>query len=749
MVRSALDRPRSGHRAARTRRTHAALWAIPALVACTAFVAPLLAPAAAAADTRVTEDEVVAVAAPNVTLIAAPATPTLDLTADSFEFRAVLRNLEDEPLAPGSISLSITPTDTEQTAEQSEDDASDTREVIAEADTAELAAGAELIIEFAVNRSDLPLALPREPGVYALNAQFDPIEATAVTTDNTALIASTTHFVWGPIAAAQPIPYTLIVPLVLPETVLGIPTADELANVAPALLTLLTAAEEQFATIAVDPRILVGTRGLGENAPANARELVQRLEARASSVFLLQLADADVSVQAALGFEQLLEPLGFDYITQLGSFPVPETPDPADPEHADATAPGEVNGDEAGGENGDPTVVGDDPAPADPGEPVDPADPSEPSEPITGVPTTAELMTLEGSRLAAWPAPGDTGAATLALLERSGITTVVLDASNVRDATAPHATIGSFEAIISDDIAGTAVTQALTGSTVTERTAGLAALSAQLALGLRSAAPGMIIAFDRGATAQSADPTLVFQLLQTLSWAQPVAEQAQATGTAQLWAGESLEERRELLRAALTRSAEIDALAPLLETPDYLPQYQRVRVLEAFATRYASPHESFTAKDAEVRERDEQLLRGVQPVTTDSTQLVGTLTRVPVRLTNALPFQAKVSLRATATSATISVQEHRFETVVPTTGNTSVLVPVRSRVSSGEAGLLLEVRDVNGEHTYASARQPLTLRASVETIMLSVLGGATVLLIGFGVWRSIRRRRTTPTAPAE
>ena len=75
-------------------------------------------------------------------------------------------------------------------------------------------------------------------------------------------------------------------------------------------------------------------------------------------------------------------------------------------------------------------------------------------------------------------------------------------------------------------------------------------------------------------------------------------------------------------------------------------------------------------------------------------------------------------------------------------GSTNVLVPVQSRVSSGGAGLQLEVQSTSKEHSFASALHPLTLRTAVETALIWVLGSAAALLLGFGIWRSVRHRRT-------
>jgi hypothetical protein len=48
---------------------------------------------------------------------------------------------------------------------------------------------------------------------------------------------------------------------------------------------------------------------------------------------------------------------------------------------------------------------------------------------------------------------------------------------------------------------------------------------------------------------------------------------------------------------------------------------------------------------------------------------------------------------------------------------------------------------VKKDHSFASALHPLTLRTAIETALIWVLGSAAALLLGFGIWRSVRRRR--------
>src|SRR5690606_10879618 len=119
-------------------------------------------------------------------------------------------------------------------------------------------------------------------------------------------------------------PLTLVVPLVLPSSVQVLTTEAELDAAAPRLLDLLDAAESRGATVAVDPRILAGVRVLGADALACGTELIERLERSPATVLLLQFADADPAAQSALGFESLLQPLGFDYAMSGAEEEAPE-----------------------------------------------------------------------------------------------------------------------------------------------------------------------------------------------------------------------------------------------------------------------------------------------------------------------------------------------------------------------------------------------------------------------------------------
>jgi len=673
------------------------------------------------------EGETAESSAPEAELLLAAEQPALSGDEAEVRFEVLIRNAGTEPIPGGTIELTADPRPLDSldalsegaAGSTAEPDAPDTAAPDTAADAAdgiriplssdaigETAAEGVQRISVAVPLDRLPFALVGEPGVYAVLAELVP-ETDAETggadelSSADPLLTGGTPIVWRGAELGAEAPLTVVVPLVLPARITAMPTPAQLSELTPGLDRLLTAAEAVDATLAIDPRIVAAIRGYGLEAPASARAFLTRLAASPLPTFLLQFADADPAAQSALGFEALLQPSGLGFVTRYGRFAGESAADP------DRETPNPL------------------------------------------APSLDELLAWPQGYAGAWPAAGEVDAATLALLRDAGLTRLLLDSGNAAVSGGTRFALdGDLEAMVADASLGSIARRALAvddelgpGAEV-DRAAARATLAAEFALLAGRHSPGTVLALDRGAIADAADPAELVEWLGGLAWVAPVAETQQPVGTGSLLAGETAEERRELLRAAGRRSASIDELAPLLVRPEHLTEYQRTRLLSVFATRYAEPGADFAAEIEERQERDEELLRGVQVVTTANTQLVSVSSQVPLQLHNSLPFDARVLLRVSPMSAGVSLPQQRFDEVpVAAEGNQTVLVPVRSRISAGDSALLVQVDDAQGEGTYASALLPLTIRSSFETILLSGLGAAAALLFGFGIWRSVRRRR--------
>ncbi|UOQ57075.1 DUF6049 family protein [Leucobacter allii] len=710
------------------------------------------------------------------------------------------RGGEELPAGTLELRLGTAPLAGPDPGETAEPDGEAAGALIAEVPLPATGPGAEQEQTVSVPRDQLPLGALPEAGVYALRAELVPGEQAG----RAATLRASSAVVWrDAAAAADPVvlPLSVIVPLVLPADIRTLPTRTQLEELVPRWEALLAAARAREATLAIDPRVIAGIRAYGDDAPVAAQRFLAALERSPLPDFLLQFADADPAAQADLGFTTLLEPTNLDFVTRFGAFDEPqqggtdaESGDAANPgDGADATTAGdddpdaadgapagaEAGADRTGGAGGGSGSAGSEAADADAG-----AEGDDPAADFP-FPDIASLTAWDETEPAGWPAEGEADAATLALLDDAGIDTVVLDSGVVAADDGPVVELATGgTAIVTDTGLAGAARAALGAAAPAERSAGLAELAARTAF---AAANGdaAVLGLDRGAVGDAEDPAAILDALAGFDWvrATPIAEQRTGTGALAVpaadaaSAGESdaadpatgpatdadgttsatteaaeaatdaADERRELLGAAVGRESSVSELGAVLAHPAYLSGYQRSRLLELFATRHAGP--GFAEVADRFRLRDAELLEGVQAISTEHTQLVGASTRVPVQLRNSLPFDAVVSVEAAPASAALAVAERRFpEVAVPAEANQTVLVPVRSRISSAESGLVVSVSSTGGELTVFTGTLPITIRASFEVIAMWTLGVLAALLLGFGIWRSVRRRRRTGRGPA-
>lgn len=714
-------------------------------------------------------------------LTLAPSTIVLDSESQRFEFSARVENPGAEKIPGGTLSLELSPQRIETTDQLSEA-FPDAGTPVSEIEFGGVAPEETQSATVTVRRESFPLTASDAPGVYVMRAIFTPKNDAKGATESDEVVSAaqqiigTTPFVWrgafdpgttasgaseagdpslnadqgdesatsAQAATRTPATLGLIIPIVLPSNSNAMPSRKQLDEAVPRLAALVDTAESTQATLAIDPRIIAGIRAFGDEASQQSRQFLDRLETTQAPTFLLQFADADPAAQAALGFTKLLAPKNLDYVSRQGSRPPADPPtsnqagseasgsDQADADHAPADQSG-IESDASSGEEHSTERPEGEPSPDEQSTAEVPAD----------LPSLESLLEWpQGTRPTAWPADGQVDSATVSLLRSSGITRTVLSSDNVILTGGPRAEFETDTALISDAPLTELTQRALASDDETERLAALSEAASRLALSAQTAGHDTLIAFDRGAIAEAEDPSAIISQLTSLSWVDTGDIEGLQAGAASLRSSSPLEERRELLRSAANQEADVDALSVLLENPDDLTGYQRARLLLLFATRYAAPETDFPAVAAQYSERDTELRLGVQAISTEHTQLVGTSTRVPLQLRNYLPFDAIVSVSVTPASAAIQLKEQNFNDIaVPPDGNSRVFVPVLSRVSSGETALEITVTDVAGETVSSSATLPLTIRSSIETIGLWTLGVLSVLLLVFGTARSLRKRR--------
>ena len=755
-------------RVLRQSRAWAAACVAGALLAGAAAMPLTVPPAAATGQPSQAEqsgEEAPEQAAAELELLVAPEDPIFAANASEVRFTVLLRNDGERSVPEGSVELAIgerftgesalarpeeLATTDEAAAAESEAPTQPASQVIATATLDAVPGGKTHTATVTVPVGDVPAFTSDSQGVYPLYATYRASDSASASS-----LSAFSPVVWGGTGeATASVNLTTIVPLTFPANVHSMPTRNQLEAVTPTFSALVDYATRNHAVLAIDPRFVTAVRSYGVEAPEASRELLARLESTALTNFLLQFADADPAAQAALGAKELLQPAGFEFVTRFGAWepaePAPTDPTADDPttqhtaaQHASAPADGAADKQTAPEQDGaaaDGAAVQEGDSEATAGQEGDSGDTDPEPAPA---PTDEQLAEWPSGLAAAWPAPGQVGARTLSLLRASELNLAVLRSDNVTLAGGPRAKIGSSDALVTDAELDAAVQLALTGQTETERALGSAQTAARLALAATSGTSSLVLGVDRAAVADTERPEEVLAELTHQRWVKPVAYASLPEGTAKLAPAAPNADRLELLEAAIGNEATVLEARAMLVNPEYLNSYQRMRLLNLLATKGADPAADFAETAAQFAERDAELHDGVRIVGTKRAQLVGGSTRIPIQLRNSLPFDAIVTLQVSPTSAALRLPERSFpEIVLPEDSSERVLVPANSRVSSGDSALLLAVTSVDGEYTASSSRLEVTISSAVETVAIAVLASAAALLFGFGIWRSVRRRRT-------
>jgi hypothetical protein len=677
--------------------------AIPAALLVLGLVAAPAAPALA-------EEEAPDPAISSAEFVVAPQDPVIREDADA-AFGLLIRNAGEQAIPSGTIELRLSV----QPVGSPEDlDAQPTTPSLhlAEARVGETAPESEQAATISVPQDDLPALETR--GVYTVRAVFRPDPSDDTQTSDA--LSAVTPVVWrgpGPPDAdagggsganagtgaeidadagagvRSSVRLGVIVPVVLPSDIRTLPTRSQLGELAPAWDRLLTQARAHRATLAIDPRVIAGIRAYGDEAPENAGQFLERLEQSSLPSFLLQFADADPAAQAALGFTSLLAPSSLDFVSRFGSFPLESSGEgggadaPASGADDGAGADGADAGEQGSGAEGD--------RPETSGEATgtsaasDPDETAGPSDPAGDAGTREDSGTREDT-----DAPEDPEAPTLPALED-----LLSWPQGAATAWPANGTVDS------------ATLELLRASGIETAVLGSGNVSASDATRSRISRSDVLIT----------DDALGDEARATLSAA---TEAERAAGAARLaarlaFAAQSGSEGTllGLDRGAMGSSEDPALLLELLASLDWV-----------------------------VPTSVSELPEGVRVISTEHTQLVGSSTRIPVQLRNALPFDAIVAVQVEPSSAALSITERRFpDVLVPAEANERVLVPVLSRVSSGESGLVVTVSAATGDPTVFTSTLPVSISSSFETIALWVIGSLAALLLGFGTWRSVRRRR--------
>ncbi|GAA2176411.1 hypothetical protein GCM10009846_30120 [Agrococcus versicolor] len=190
--------------------------------------------------------------------------------------------------------------------------------------------------------------------------------------------------------------------------------------------------------------------------------------------------------------------------------------------------------------------------------------------------------------------------------------------------------------------------------------------------------------------------------------------------------------------AALVDAAAItESVATTLADPTTLVAPVRLQLLAAIAATSRADDDAAVARFVELVA---PLRAPVSIVEGGETALLGSPAELQVTLENALDVDVTVLLSARTGTNAVTLPEEPIEVVVPASERIRVPMPV-DVVAAGSGIVRLDVRTPDGV-ALDSASLRINAQPAFETILLVVVALAAALLLGFGIVRSIRKRRS-------
>ncbi|CAQ03169.1 DUF6049 family protein [Clavibacter sepedonicus] len=685
-----------------------------------------------------------------VTLTVAPAAEGILTPGEDLAVTVSVVNATDAAVPAGRIDLDLNRTVLDTRAKvdgwldtASTDQNTRTGPRVGRTDTPEVPAGGTVDVAISVPSATVALQGSRGGfGPRGLTAELE-VGGADVATGRGAVV-------WSPGADPAPTPVAAVMPLTVPPSASDFVDAEALATyTAPGgtLTRQLDAVHGRPVAVGIDPRIIASIRILGADAPASAVEWLQRLREMPNETFALAWADADVAVQAQAGAATLLAPTDTTYAVRANRFAAPgSTPTPTP-----SAAPTATESPAASGAGDGPTVAGaETAAPAETPAPSSSPEPSPtPTAPaLAPVPSLADLTawdyTISG---VSWPAAGTVTSGDLGVLAASGTTTAILASGDVQStgtaSVGATGEIGDTTVLVTDSRVSALVDQALSAETDEAFGITLAQLSATLAADARAADGHVVVAaLERGWAASGGRLGPLLDAIQGL----PFADAAQlgaafATAPVPLQVVDHPEDPTRVQRVAdaMSLEAQVDAFAKSVERPELITGQQRMLLLATLANRWRDdPDGLVTVQDGYTAQAD--ALLGSVAITTRQNTVISDTTSLLINVSNELDQPVTVRLSIIAGSGRIRVDDSALVTV-PAHGSASARPPITA-ISNGDVVVTARLTTEDGSVQIGeSAPVELFIRAGFEAVVTTLFVAAVALLFGFGLFRSIRKRR--------
>jgi hypothetical protein len=571
-----------------------------------------------------------------------------------------------------------------------------------------VAAGLSSSIQITIPASSLPFAAA---GVY-------PVSVSVVSGTKT-IGAARSAVTWN-VISTRPVPVAVAVPLTVPAGDSTFLTAAELtAYTAPGGILTRELGDVQNSPIAlgIDPRIIASINVLGKAAPQSAVDWLNELRAVTNETFPLAWADADLTAPLHAGQTSVLETKSLDYAIDPSQFPV--------------TPPGSST---------TPTPT-----------PTDGA-----TTPV--VPTSATLVDWNYTMPSlSWPAENSVVNSDLAKLGQAGISSAILSSTNVsptdaRGLSGAAARAGNTNVAVSDSILSgylrTAIqstTRAASSEALTELTTSLALVSLESGASPRP----ILLTLDRNWVVADTNFERSVSQLSVHPWSASIGlGSALSAAPTSLTIANKAEpaSRVELIKSMLAAERAVVSFAPIAKAPDVLTSSTRLKLLSLLSNEWTSA--SWRAAGQVFLAQTDKIVGSVQVDPSREILAIADQTSLPISVSNGLDQDVTVTLVVTSLSTRVTLgKKDSTQTVTVDEGaQRRILIPI-SALSNGKASIAVTLESSTGVQIGRSRTIKINVQAGWETAGTLAFAALIVGLFGFGIIRTIRKRRRSATLP--
>lgn len=506
---------------------------------------------------------------------------------------------------------------------------------------------------------------------------------------------------------------SVVLPLTAPPSVDGVieaETLEEYTGLSGVLTRKLDAASDPRVALALDPRIIASIRVLGTSAPQSAIDWLQRLESLTNEIFPLQYGDADLALERHSGAPAALQPTSFAAYLDPADFPQVE----ATPTPTTSTLPVETP----------------EPTPSD-----------EPAQPT--LPTLDQLFAFDYTATdIAWPAADVVTVDDLIFAEQAALDRSIVDSSQLDDrAVGPIAGVDGHTVLVADR-SSSRVSDAVfaLGSADSRLTASRAAAS--LATSAEESETGRLLVPLSRSAATTTDIADSLRAVLALPWLNSVTMDSLVSSAAPEAGLTSADDgRTDSAATLLAEEAAVSAFSSVLAQPELLTGPARLDLMTALGAGWSDDLDAWRTALGTLRSRTSATLGAISIDPSSQINVAGFTADTPIYISNELPYPVTVVVQPrssngrlviTGSSATIDA-------------NSTQRVPLQAR-AIGNGRVTVEVRMTSpaGVEIGTTRFIQLDVQPYWETAGIAVVGALVLGLLGFGTYRSIRRRRPRP-----